>query len=379
MHATDELRDLYAHDGPFATVYLDASANTENAPHEIELRWRSLRDELSRAGADERTLGALDEAVLGPPDAPGRHGRTLIAAAGEVLLDAPLHDPPGQSTASWAELPEVLPFIADKNTDVPHVVVVTDRTGADIDVVVGPASTSETVEGSTQHPVHKTRRDQWDERHFQNRVDNAWTENAQDVAAEVVRLVQRHGAELVVVAGEERSRALVRQALDDSLPQGIACAEVSAGGRAAGASEEALAAAVRDEVLKLIWRRRRELLERLQQNIGRGAFARTGAVDVLDALRKSQADTVVLSNAPSKARTAWVGPEPLQVGTTAAEVRSMGVGEPHEVPFDAALTRAIVGSGADIEVAPNAHGFLPDGIAAVLRYDENAPAETPGT
>ena len=379
MHMTDELRELYAHQGPFATVYLDASSHTESAGHEIELRWRALRASLQQAGADEPTLSALDEVVLGPPAAPGRHGRALVATHGEVVLDAALHEPPDPSRASWNDLPDALPLIADRSTDIAHLVVVTDRTGADIDVVLGVDTRHETVDGTAEHPIHKTRRNQWNERHVQNRVDNHWAENANDVAREVARLADEVGAELVVVAGEERSRAMVRHALAGALPPGVACAEVTAGGRAAGASEDALHEAVRDEVLKLTWRRRRGLLERLQQNLGRGAFARTGAGEVLDALRKAQADTVVLSNAPAKSRTAWVGPDPLEVGTSAAELRGMGVRDPHEVPFDAAVTRAAVGSGADLEIAPNAHSFLPDGVAALLRYDEAAPAHQPAS
>ncbi|HJQ44265.1 MAG TPA: Vms1/Ankzf1 family peptidyl-tRNA hydrolase [Jatrophihabitantaceae bacterium] len=374
MHATDELRDLYTHAGPFATVYLDASRNTENAEHEIELRWEELRRDLAVRGADDATLDALGEAALGPPGLPGRHGRVLVATEGEVLLDRPLHDPPDPSAASWDELPDVLPYIADSNTDLVHIVVVTDRTGADLDIVLGADSQHETVVGNEQHPIHKTRRNQWDERHFQNRVDNAWQDNAREVARVVARHVAEFSAELVVVAGEERSRAMVMRDLVDELPPGFPLAEVEAGGRAAGTSEEALHDAVRDELLKLVWRRRRELLEHLQQNIGRGKFACTGTTDVLAALRKSQADTVVLSNNPASTLTAWIGPDPLQVGTTPAELRDMGVREPHETRFDAALTRAVVGSGADLEVAPNAHAFLPEGIAALLRYDDGPSA-----
>ena len=348
MQATRELRDLYSHVGPFATVYLDASRTTENANDEIELRWRGLRRDLEAVGADDATLDALGEVALGAPDVPGRHGRVLVAAEGEVLLDRPLQEPPEQSFATWDELPDVLPYIADNNTDLVHVVVVTDRTGADIDVVLGVG----------------------DERHFENRVDNGSDDNARDVARAVAQHVADVSAELVAVAGEERSRTMVVRELADELPPGFPVSAVEPGGRAAGASDEALHNAVRDEVLKLTWRRRRELLEHLQENIGRERFACAGAYDVLDALRRSQADTVVLSNHPASTLTAWIGPEPLQVGTTPAELRGMGVPDPHEARFDAALTRAVVGSGAGLEVAPNAHAFLPEGIAALLRYDQ---------
>ena len=370
VHATEDVKDLYTREGPFATVYLDGSRNTESGTHEVELRWRGLRGELAERGADEATLGVLEAAAL-DPDAPGRHGRILVAAGGQLLLDEPLHEVPATSTAAWDALPDVLPYLAERGNDIPHVVVVADRTGADIDVVLGEHTVvSQKLQGEDQHPIHKTRRNQWDERHFQNRVDNAWGENALDVAHAVVRHVEDVSAELVVVAGEERATALLSGDLQKLLPPGVAVAHVDAGGRAAGASAEALHEAVRDEVRKLVWRRRRELLEHLQQNLGRERFAAAGVRDVIDALRKAQADTVVLSDDRSSPLTAWIGPDPLQVATSAEELRDMGVAEPEQVRLDAALVRAVTGSGARLEVTPNGHQYLPEGIAALLRYDD---------
>jgi phosphoglycolate phosphatase-like HAD superfamily hydrolase len=277
-----------------------------------------------------------------------------------------------QPSASWGVLPDVMPYVAEASTQIAYVVAVADRTGADLEVVLGPRSVRGTVEGDQTHPLHKTRRNQWNERQFQNRVENAWEKNEREVADAVVRHVQEVGAQLVVISGEQRACALLKRDLEELLPPGVALAEVGAGGRAPGASPEALHEAVHDAVLKLVWRRRRELIERLQQDLGRHAFALTGAAEVIDALRKAQADTVVLTNDPSSTLRAWVGPEPLQVGTSEQELHDMGVDEPHEVRFDAALTRAAVGSGADIEVTPSGHNFLKDGIAALLRYDDAA-------
>jgi hypothetical protein len=369
MHAIDELKDVYEHDGPFATVHLDASRNSETAAHEVEVRWRELRRPLTEAGADEATVTALEDAVLGV-DEPGPHGRFLVAANGNVLFDRPLRSVPPRPSASWDVLPHVMPYVAETSTEIAYIVVVADRLGADLQIVLGPRSAHETVEGDQQHPIHKTRRNQWNERHFQNRVDNAWDKNEREVANAVVRHVGEVRAELVVIAGEERAVALLRRDLQELLPPGVAVAEVGAGGRAAGASEEALREAVHDEVLKLVWRRRRELIERLEQDLGRRAFALTGAAEVIDALRKAQADTVVLNDDPSSTLRAWIGPEPLQVGTSEQDLHDMGVDDPREVRFDAALTRAAVGSGADIEVTPPGHKFIHDGIAALLRYDD---------
>jgi hypothetical protein len=369
VHTIDGLKDLYAQDGPFASVYLDASRNTENGPHEVELRWRELRGTLAERGADEPTLDAIEQRVL-DPDTPGRHGRFVVAAQGTVLFDRPLPSAPAVSSATWDALPDVLPYVAASRGDIPHVVVVADRTGADVDVVLGEQTTlSESVQGDDQHPIHKTRRNQWDERHFQNRVDNAWGENAMDVARVVARHVADVGAALVVLAGEERAIALLDRDLGALLSPGVRVVKVAAGGRAPGASGDALHQAVHDELLKLTWHRRRELFEHLQQNVGRGRLARTGVDGVLEALRAAQADTVVLAEDAVGERPAWIGPDPLQVATSPEDVRAMGIAEPRQVRLGPALARAAVGSGAALEVTPGGHDVVPDGVAALLRYD----------
>ena len=52
----DFIRPLYEHTGPWASVYLDASRDTEDGARVVELRWRAAREQLAKAGADEATL-----------------------------------------------------------------------------------------------------------------------------------------------------------------------------------------------------------------------------------------------------------------------------------------------------------------------------------
>ena len=123
--------------------------------------------------------------------------------------------------------------------------------------------------GGEQHPIHRTGRDEWSERHFQNRVENTWEANAKDVAAAVTTLVRQQNARLVVVAGDVRVRNLVVGDLASALGARVSVTTVDEGGRAAGSSTEALEAAVHGQVLRQAWRERREVLEHLQQNLGR--------------------------------------------------------------------------------------------------------------
>jgi hypothetical protein len=218
--------------------------------------------------------------------------------------------------------------------------------------------------------VHKTGRNTWDELHFQHRVENAWAANAREVADAVIALAAKHAVELVLLAGDERARALLQEQLSSGLRADAQVVSLDHGGRAAGASEEALEQAVHDALLHHVWRQRRDTLEHLQQNLGRHEYAVAGIDAVVNALRMAAVDTVVISDDPSSTLHAYVGPDAVHFGMTEQELRDLGVDEPQRDRFDSALVRAAVGTGADIVVTPNAHDYVADGLGALLRFNE---------
>src|SRR3954453_12781860 len=93
------LRPLFDRPGPWASVYLDATRAEENADRQIELRWRALRTELARQGADDATLAPRQEATDGHPYQPARYGLALFGNAGEAALVEPLPAPPAEEIA----------------------------------------------------------------------------------------------------------------------------------------------------------------------------------------------------------------------------------------------------------------------------------------
>jgi phosphoglycolate phosphatase-like HAD superfamily hydrolase len=188
----------------------------------------------------------------------------------------------------------------------------------------------------------------------------------------VAKILPGTEAQLVVVAGDVRARALVADDLGGVLPARAVVQVVDAGGRGEGASPAALTAAVHDQVLREVWRRRRETLEHLQQNLGRAEYAVAGVPAVVAALRKAQVDTVVLSHDPASTLRAWIGPDATDFGTDPAEAAATGVSNPTEDRFDAALVRAAVGTGAQLLVTPGAHDYVTDGVGALLRYEDRA-------
>ena len=129
LHFLSELTET---PGPYATVYLDASHDSESADRELELRWAGHRTELAEQGADEPTLAALDRAVADADPAVGRAGRVLVAADGRVLLDRALAEPPARPSAAWGPAPDVLPLLLDAPEPMTAVVVRVDKSGGEI-------------------------------------------------------------------------------------------------------------------------------------------------------------------------------------------------------------------------------------------------------
>jgi hypothetical protein len=267
-----------------------------------------------------------------------------------------------------------MPYLAARMTQIPYVLVQIDRTGADVTTHLDEQHHEQrTVDGSVTYPIHKTGRDTWDERHYQNRVDNAWETNAAEVATGIGKHLPS-SVKLVLIAGEQRARTMVIEHLSKLLPQNAVIRELEHGGRGEGSADKTLDLEVHDALLHEVWRERREVLERLQQGVGRQDYGVTGLRAVVEALRKAQVDTAVLADDPTSTLEAWVGPGPLDLALDRDELEATGVENIQQDRFDAALVRALAGSSANILIMPGGHQVMDDGIGALLRYTD---ASTP--
>ena len=103
-------------------------------------------------------------------------------------------------------------------------------------------------------------------------------------------------------------------------------------------------------------------------------LAVTGTASVVEALRKSQVETLVLADQPDDEKL-LVGPSPLILGTEQGDMDALGVQEVQSVPAERALIAAAVASDAGLVVVPRSAmpGDIP--VAAVLRYtDDSTPS-----
>ncbi|GGM50102.1 hypothetical protein GCM10012275_21200 [Longimycelium tulufanense] len=374
------LRDVLGREGPSATVFFDASHDTEDAARAIGLRWRELRERLAEQDLDADTLRVLDEAVDSGLPAVGRAGRLLVATHGEVTLDVEVAEPPAQPVARVAALPHLMPMVAQLPPEVPHVVAVVDRLGADLRGYRRPGEVvlERTVRGE-EHPAHKVRDGGESHRRIQQRVEDLAEHNAAAIAAEADRAARAVDAELLVLAGEVQARKAVAARL--SPPCRAIAVEATAGGRAAGTDPAALAGEVERFVTERAAAGTRRVLDRFVAELDRArksgsAVAVATLHDVTLALRQDQVDTLLLVEDATDDRALWVGPRPAELATEERELRELGVSRPARDRADAALLRAAAATGAQVRVVAGGRPELADGAGALLRYASPEPAGT---
>ena len=363
----DRLSRLYDDPGPFASVLVDVSRDSEDAGHQLELRIRALREQLLEEGAPAdvvEALGArLDEVVHQPAPV----SRQLVATERGVLLDEVVHARFDDQYARWDALPDVTRWIALEDGTVPFVLAVVDHEGGDVATyrsdVPGPES-QEATGGETFHES-KVRGTGLSNIRMQNVVENVWKRNAQEVADLVQSQVSR-GHRLVLLAGDPKSRSQVHSMLADL--QRAEVMELESGSRADDGGEEALMAAVRDAVHKYVVAQRLDVAHVLQDRLGRDEAVATGTTDVLDAMVRGQVDTVLIDPDRLAEATLTVQDHPgLSLGAVGAPDAS--------VRADLALVAAAAVTGADVAVA-GAGVLRGTPAAALLRWDQPSPGSS---
>ncbi|SEM95413.1 Vms1/Ankzf1 family peptidyl-tRNA hydrolase [Nonomuraea pusilla] len=333
----DFIRPLYERRGPYASVYLGAMTEPERETH-----WHSVRDQLERA--DPATIDALEREATRP--APGR---ALFATHGDVVLAETLAEAPYE-LAVWSPLPHVTPMLLRRGENVPHLRVIVDHAGAEVTVYGGGSPRRTTVEASAW-PLQKTAQGGWSQKRYERAVDEAWEKNAVAVAEEVDEQASRIGAELVLVAGEPKSRSYLLRHLGQKAAERVTTVEH--GSRSEhGQFEEDVERAL-DQWLD---RRRGELLDRY----GEG-FGPTGVQEVARALREGRVHALLMPG--ELPRRVWIGEGGTQLAADAEELRSWGVEHPVEERADSALARAAAVTDAELWFTDRV-----DDVAAVLRY-----------
>ena len=279
--------------------------------------------------------------------------------------------------------PALLPAVRAADETVTYLLVAVDRNGADLTWAAGGTvrteggPETETVDGG-HDDVHKTREGGLDRR-SQTRAEDSWGRNAEAVAAVLDKRVAERGPDLVLITGDVRAVSLVRDAVGQ--PTGELLVDVPGGGRGEGLKKGSFEAHVAQALAAFRRRRSDAVLDRFREAQGRGGGAVTALEDVIEVLRRGQVAELVLHvdslTSGLAERTLWVGPEPLQVATSASDLASIGVTSgAEEMDANVALVRAALGQDAGLTFAEDGTVDLVDGIGAVLRWsDDSTPSE----
>ncbi|MGW4793665.1 baeRF2 domain-containing protein [Nonomuraea sp. NPDC004297] len=343
----DFVRPLYERRGPYASVYLGALTGPQRATH-----WRSVRDRLDgrpgKAGqdskADQATLDALEEEALR-----AAAGRALFATHGEVVLAESLPEPPSE-VATWTVLPHVTPLLMRRGENLPHLRVIVDHAGAELTVFGAGAPRTTTVEAASW-PLQKTSQGGWSQKRYERAVDETWEKNAVAVAQEIDEQVRRIGAQLVLVAGEPKSRSYLLQHLGTQAADRVTMVEH--GSREDHGQFERDVEQALDDWLD---RRRADLLERHQESAGP-----TGMGRVSQALREGRVHALLLPG--ELPGPVWIDADGPHLATDQGELHRWGVAQPVRERSDSALARAAAMTDAEL--------WFTDAVtdvAAVLRY-----------
>jgi stalled ribosome rescue protein Dom34 len=210
--------------------------------------------------------------------------------------------------------------------------------------------------------VHKASLGGWSEARYQRSAEEAWAENAKQLAETVTAAAAQTGAELIVVAGDTRARSLLLEHLSTPLRESavIVDREVDASSELLLEVAEQTTQARTDEVTQ-------SRLDDFRGKAARGKAAE-GLAPTLAALRAGQASEVLIADDPSSTARAWVGPQPVDVAVSRHELTERGVRQTVEDRADAAVVRAATATGAELRFVPEGQQPPRGGIGALLRY-----------
>ena len=369
------LESVFAAAAPFATVCADVTHTTESADTELELRVRALAQKLTEQGAPEPVVQVVRETLLEANEGgeiATMKGRALVVAAdATVVLDSELTGPPPTEIAEWSAHPDVLPVLRQLPGRVPHIVVVVDRVGADVSLATRPGETVEEreVEGDTHH-IRKVKVGGWAHHRFTHNAEENWIHNADKVAELIASMARRHRPAFVLMAGDVRARQILLDRASDAW-KGLVVS-IDEGGRAAGADREPVERREAELLAEHEAHEEADAVEKIRSAAAHG-LAVTGTEPVVEALRKSQVETLVLAEEPDE-ESLFVGDSPLELGVGESDLAALGTQQVQLEPADRALLAATVASKAGVVVVPRAAmpGDIP--VGAILRYTD---ASTP--
>lgn len=358
-----DLAELVRRPGPFLSLYLNTEGDVENAAKRSRARWKTVRNDLPDKVVPGAILERIDEIV---PEAHLEGNGLAVIADGNGILHVEHGPAVGRNDeASWGPLPRLLPIIRWRQSEPTYVVVLTDRTGADLfGFRRGSPELHAEVEGD-HDVIRKVQGGGWSQRRYQQRAEDSWEHNAEQVAERLTRLVDQIEPAFVAVAGDVRAVQFLRE----SLPERVAeLVHVIHKEIPLKLEEEA---PLPEDVWALVQQHVREttegLLARFTEERGQHDKAAEGVEAAARSLALAQVAVLLIADGPDDDRALWFGPDPVLLAPTDLELKELGVDSPEQGPARDVLVRAALVTGAGIRVLDDADR-LEEGAGTLLRW-----------
>ena len=205
-----DLQPLIHAEGPFLTLLLPAPSHHADAADRFAIQCKNALRKVSDGWpSDDRQ--ALERQLADLPHDAG--AAVIVIRSSSGVSHVEFIDDPVDPTVFEGSHPRLAQLIESRQRTIAHVMVDADKAGASLSAFDGgQVLESETVEGETEH-IHRGHPGGWSQRRFQQRAENTWDENADDIAAAAHELADRVNARLVAVAGPPRARSMVVESL----------------------------------------------------------------------------------------------------------------------------------------------------------------------
>lgn len=358
---SERFRPLLTSHGPFGSVYFEDSHDAADARAQIELKWRRLREQLERQGAQPALTDSIERAIVEGRPSIGRGGRAVVASADGVLVNEHLIKPAGPEVRV-SSLPYIVPVVEHGEEHPTYIVVAVDHAGGDIALHRDGSIVSDTVEGEG-YPVHKAAGAETPGYgDTQRAAEEARQLNIRTVADRLTSLVDDAAPEVVFVIGEVRSRADFVKELPERVRSRVV--ELHVGARHSGFDNEQL----RHEIGQEFQRRRVAAIDQAAQQFRAGlgsGLAAEGLAGVTAALRAGAVETLIIGDIGDA--TVVAGDDLSTVAPNPDVLSELGTAATQVLRADEALPMLAVSTGATL-VRTDERISPADGIGAVLRF-----------
>lgn len=286
---------LYDDPGPFASVYLDVTRNTEDGERIVEIRARDAIDDLRNQGAPDSVADRVRDALTANTHLAAPVARMVVASERGLLLDEVNRVAVTRPTVAWDGLPDLAAWLSDADAG-EFVLALVDHEGGDV-ASYSPATMQaerRTEVGSKSPWEHKIKGGAWNQLNFQRSTETVWGRNADEVVAEIGRQL-KPDIDLVVIGGDQDGRARVLDRLHQLEKGGhFDVVELSGGSRESDGSGEEIISELRHVIAARSVAHRLAAVHRLRDRLGQGHGATTGVSDTVDALIQGSVETLLL-------------------------------------------------------------------------------------